>query len=45
MIVGSVSYLDDAIMDLAREIHRLFRLRVRLESSPDRGAIVRHNSE
>ena len=45
MIVGSVSHLDDSKTDLAREIHRLTRLRVKLGSSLDRGAIVHHNFE
>ena len=45
MTMGSVSHLDKAKKDLAREVHRLSRLGVRLESSPDGGAIVHHNSE
>ena len=45
MTMGSVSHLDEAKKDLAREVHRLTRSGVRLESSPDWGAIVHHNSE
>ena len=37
MTMGSVSHLDEAKKDLAREVHRL-------ESSLDGGAIVHHNS-
>ena len=43
--MGSVSPLDEAKKDLAREVHRLARLGVRLESPPDGGAIVHRNSE
>ena len=45
MTMGSVSHHDEAKKDLAREVHRLARLRVRLESSRNRGAIVHHKSE
>ena len=44
MTMGSVSHLDEAKKDLEREVHRLSMLGVRLESSPDGGAIVHHNS-
>ena len=44
MIMGSVSHLDEGKKDLAREVHRLCRLGVRLESSPDGGAIAHHTS-
>ena len=43
--MGSVSHLNEAKKDLAKEVHRLDRLGVRLEISPDGGAIVHHNSE
>ena len=43
--IGSVSHLNEDKKDLAREVHRLARLGVRLESSPDGGAIIHHNSE
>ena len=45
MTMGSVYHLDEANKDLAREVHTLARLGMRLESSPDGGAIVYHNSE
>ena len=44
IIMGSVSHLDSK-KGLEREVHRLARLGVRLESSPNRGAIVYHNSD
>ena len=45
MTIGSVSHLDEAKKDVVREVHRLARLGVRYESSPDRCVIVHHNSE
>ena len=39
MTMGSVSHHDEAKKDLAREVHRLARLGVRLESSLDGGAM------
>ena len=45
MTMGSVSHLDEAMKDLAKEVHRLARMGVRLDISPDGGAIVHHNSE
>ena len=45
MTMGSVSHIDEIKKDLAREVHRLARLGVRLEGSPNGGAIVHHNSE
>ena len=36
MSMDSVSHLDEAKKDLAREVHRVARLGVRLESSPER---------
>ena len=45
MTMGSVSHLDEAKKDLAREVHRLARLVVRLESDLDGCAIIHHNSE
>ena len=44
MTMGSVSHIDEAKKDLAREVHRLSRLGVRFECSPDGGAKVHHNS-
>ena len=43
--MANLSHVDDATKDLAREVHRLARLGVRLESSTDGGAIVHHKSE
>ena len=45
MTMFSVSHLDEDKKDLARVVHRLDRMGVRLESSPDGGSIVHHNSE
>ena len=45
MTMGTVTHIDEAKKDLAMEVHRLAMLRVRLESSPDGGAIVPHNFE
>ena len=45
MTMGSVSYLEEVEKDLARKLHRLSRLGVRLECSLDRGDIVYHNLE
>ena len=45
MTLGSVFHLDESKKDLSREVHRLSRLGVRLESTPDGGSIVHHNSE
>ena len=45
MTTGSVSHLDEAKKDLAREVHRLARLVVRLESDLDGCVIIHHNFE
>ena len=45
MTMGSVFNLDEAKKDLENVVHRLAMLGVRLESSPDEGAIVYHNTE
>ena len=45
MTIGSVSYIDEAKKDLAKEVHRMARLVVSLEGYPNWGAIVHHNSE
>ena len=45
MTMGSLIHLDKAKKDLAREVHRLARLGVRLESSLNWGAIFHHNSK
>ena len=41
--MGSVAYIDDAKKYPTKEFHRLGRLGVRLEGSPNGGAIVHHN--
>ena len=43
--MGYSTHLNEAKKDLAREVHRLDRLGVMFESSPDGGVIVHHNSE
>ena len=45
MTMGSVFILDKSKKVLSKEVHRLARLRVKMESSPDGGAIVHNNSE
>ena len=45
MTMGSVFHLDEAKNVLARKVHKFARLGVRLESSPDGGSIVNHNSK
>ena len=40
MTMGCVCHLDKAKKDLAREVHTLGRLWVRLESAPDWGVVV-----
>ena len=45
MIMGSVSHLYEAKKNLEMEVHRFARFVVRLESSPDGGAIVHQNSK
>ena len=44
MTMGSVSYVDEEKKDLAKEVHRFAKLVVRLDGSPNGGAIVHHNS-
>ena len=45
MTMGSVSHHDESKKDLAREIHRLARLGVRMQSALDGSSILRRNSE
>ena len=45
MTIGSVSHLDEAKKDLAREVHRLAMLGMKLESAPNMTVVVNHNSE
>ena len=43
LTMGTVSHLDEAKKDLARDVRRLARLGVRMQSSLDGGSIVLHN--
>ena len=43
--MGRISNVDETKKDLAREVHKLDSLGVRLESSPDGGDIVYQNSK
>ena len=45
MSMGSVTHVVDDEKDLVKEVHRLYRLGVRLEESLKGGFMVRHNSE
>ena len=44
-IMDSVSHVDEPKKDLVKDVHRLARLGVRLEDSPNSGLIVCHNFE
>ena len=43
--MGSVSHADEVKKDLVKDVHRLARLGVRLENSPNGGFMVYHNSK
>ncbi|WMV54613.1 hypothetical protein MTR67_047998 [Solanum verrucosum] len=43
--MDSVSHVEEQKRELARDVHRLAQLGVRLEDSPKEGVMVRHNSE
>ena len=45
MSMGSVSHINEAKKDLVNNVHRLTRLGVRLEDSPNGGFLVHHNSK
>ena len=45
MTMGSVSHIDEAKKDLLKDVHRLARLGVSLEGSPNGGFMFHHNSE
>ena len=45
MTMGSVSHIEKDKKDLVRDVHRLARLDMRLEDSPNSGFMVHHNSE
>ena len=40
-----MSHVEEAKKDLVKDVHRLARLGVRLEDSPNGGFVVHHNSE
>ena len=43
--MGSMSHIDEDTKDLVKDVHRLARLCVRLEDSPNGGFMVHHNFE
>ena len=45
MTIGSVSQIEESKKDLVKDVHRLARLGVRLEGSPNGCVMVHHNSE
>ena len=45
MTIGSVPHVDEYKKDLVKDVHRLARLRIRLEDSPSCVFMVHHNSE
>ena len=45
MTMGSVSKIDEAKKDIAKDVHRLSRLGLRLKDSPNGGFMFHHNSK
>ena len=45
MAMGSVSHVDEEKKELAKDVHRLSLLGVRLEDSPNGCYMVHHNSD
>ena len=45
MTTGSVSHIEKASKYLMRDVHRLDKLGLRLEDSPNGGFMVLHNSD
>ena len=45
MTMGRVSRVEEEKKDLLKDVHKLARLEVRLEDSPNSGFIVHHNCE
>ena len=43
--MGSVSHVEESKRNLVKVIHRLARLGVRIENSPNGGMVVHHNYE
>ena len=42
MTMGSVSHVEEVNKDLVKDIHRLARLGIRFEDSPNGGFMVHH---
>ena len=45
MTIGSMSHVEEAKKNLVKDVHRLARLGVRMEDSPNGGFMVHHNSK
>ena len=45
MTIGNVSYVRESKKDLVKDVHRIFRMGVRLEDSLNGGFMVHHNSK
>ena len=45
LTMGSVSHVEESKKDLFKDVHRLARLGVRLEDSPNGDFILHHNSD
>ena len=45
MTMSSVSHVEESKKDLVKDVHRIARLGVRLEHSPNCGFMVHHNSK
>ena len=45
MTMGSISHIDEVKKDLVKDVHRLVKLGLRLDDSPNGGFKVHHNSE
>ena len=43
--MGSTSYVEEKKMELAKDVHRLTRLEVRLMNSTERGILVTNRAE
>ena len=43
--IRSVSHMEEEKKELVKDVHRLARLGVQLEDSPNGGFMVHHNSE
>ena len=45
MIMGNVSNVEEEKKELVKDVHRLARVGLRLEDSPNGGFMVHHNSD